>query len=113
MSAERDKVAAREIVAIPCGWCGSHAAVSPDDDGPLVECLNDGCLFYDILYQMPPADWNALMERMSTLSAARLAGAEEMRERCALLHEQVDVSDGREPMAVVIQYRDMIRAMPL
>lgn len=33
----------------------------------------------------------------------------EAREECARLHEQIDVSDGREPMAVVIEYRDKIR----
>jgi len=35
---------------------------------------------------------------------------QEEREACALLHEQVDVSDGVEPMALAIAYRDLIRA---
>lgn len=34
----------------------------------------------------------------------------EEREACALLHEQVDVTEGRNPMSVVIEYRDRIRS---
>lgn len=44
------------------------------------------------------------------IAAALRAAVEEEREQCALLHEQIDISEGVSAMAAVIDYRDGIRA---
>ena len=52
--------------------------------------------------------------RLSIAKAIRDA-EERMRERCALLHEQIDIGKDRDGagMAAVIKYRDAIRSLPL
>ena len=52
--------------------------------------------------------------RLSIAKAIRVA-EESMRERCALLHEQIDTGKDRDGagMAAVIKYRDAIRQLPL
>ena len=56
--------------------------------------------------------YTALINAVAALiDRERDAARREAIEECALLHEQVNIDDHREPMAVVIEYRDKIRSL--
>lgn len=53
----------------------------------------------------------SLADIQTMIEDAAQRGAEEMRERAERLHEQVYVGHHQDPMAAVIEYRDLIRAL--
>ena len=63
----------------------------------------------------PTRTWLALLEAYEGRALAAEQRCWSIRtqalEEAARLHEQIDVSHGRDPVAVVVEYRDAIRAL--
>jgi len=64
-------------------------------------------LVEDVAKRYYPTDFHDAVQR--TVASAIAAALAAERERAAMLHEQVNNAPGREPMAVIIEYRDRIR----